>query len=247
MPHLSALQWILAAVGGTSLGLAKAGLAGMGLVYVVIFAFLFGAKSSTGVALPMLLVGDAFAVTAYHRHANWKYVWRMLPPAFVGVMIGAAMMGSISDAAFRPTIGWIILALSAMQVARMRWPDWLGDVPHTWWFVWGIGLLAGVTTMLANAAGPIILIYCLAVSLPKFEMVGTSAWFFAIVNAFKVPFSVALGLIGPTTLLLNALLVPFVLLGVLSGRWLIYRIPQRAFEVISLAFAAIAALRLIGV
>jgi hypothetical protein len=247
MAHLSALQWILAAIGASSLGLAKAGLAGMGLVYVVIFAFLFGAKSSTGVALPMLVVGDAFAVTAYHSHANWKYVWRMLPPACVGVVLGAATMRSISNEAFKPTIGWIILVLSALQVARMRWPDWLGAVPHALWFVWAIGLLAGFTTMLANAAGPIILIYCLAIALPKFEMVGTSAWFFAIVNAFKVPFSIALGLIGPTTLLLNAMLIPFVLAGVLGGRWLVYRIPQRAFEIISLAFAAIAALRLIGI
>jgi uncharacterized protein len=247
MPHLSAPQWILASIGASSLGLAKAGLAGMGLVYVVIFAFLFGAKSSTGVALPMLVVGDAFAVTAYHRHANWSYVWRMLPPACLGVVVGAAMLGSISNDAFRPTIGWIILVLAALQVVRMRWPDWLGTVPHAWWFVWAIGLLAGVTTMLANAAGPIILIYCLAVSLPKFEMVGTSAWFFAIVNAFKVPFSVALGLIGPTTLVVNVMLIPFVLAGVLGGRWLVYRIPQRVFEVISLAFAAIAALRLIGI
>lgn len=247
MPHLSAAQWILASIGASSLGLAKAGLAGMGLVYVVIFALLFGAKSSTGVALPMLVVGDALAVTAYHRHANWKYVRRMLPPACLGVMAGAATMGSITNEVFKPTIGWIILVLSALQVVRMRWPDWLGAVPHARWFVWAIGLLAGFTTMLANAAGPIILIYCLAVSLPKFEMVGTSAWFFAIVNAFKVPFSVALGLIGPTTLLLNVMLIPFVLAGVLGGRWLVYRIPQRAFEIISLAFAAIAALRLIGV
>jgi uncharacterized protein len=77
--------------------------------------------------------------------------------------------------------------------------------------------------------------------------VGTSAWFFAIVNAFKVPFSVALRLIVPTTLLVNVILIPFVLAGVLGGRWLVHRIPQRVFEVISLAFAAVAALRLIGV
>jgi hypothetical protein len=247
MPHFSAAQWFLAAIGASSLGLAKAGLAGMGLVYVVIFAFLFGAKSSTGVALPMLVVGDALAVTAYHAHANWKYVWRMLPPAFIGVVVGAGTMRWISNEAFKPTIGWIILTLSALQVVRMRWPDWLGAVPHALWFVWAIGLLAGFTTMMANAAGPIILIYCLAISLPKFEMVGTSAWFFAMVNAFKVPFSVALGLIGPATLLVNVLLIPFVLAGVFGGRWLVYRIPQRAFEIISLAFAAIAALRLIGV
>ena len=99
--------------------------------------------------------------------------------------------------------------------------------------------------MLANAAGPIITIYCLAVGLPKFEVVGTLAWFFFIINAFKVPFSAGLGLIRPETLMFNLVLVPAVLLGVLGGRWLLQRLPQRLFNLLMLAFAAIAALRLI--
>jgi uncharacterized membrane protein YfcA len=90
-------------------------------------------------------------------------------------------------------------------------------------------------------------IYCVAVALPKMEFVGTSAWFFLIVNAFKVPFSVALGLIHGGTLLLNAVLSPFIVAGVFAGRWLTGRIPQRLFDGLLLAFAAVAALRLIGI
>ena len=101
--------------------------------------------------------------------------------------------------------------------------------------------------MLANAAGPIIAIYCVAVGLPKFELVGTSAWFFFIINAFKVPFSVALGLIHGQTLALNAILSPAILFGMFVGRWLTTHIPQRLFDGLLLVFAAVAALRLIGV
>jgi uncharacterized membrane protein YfcA len=89
-------------------------------------------------------------------------------------------------------------------------------------------------------------LYCLAVALPKFEMVGTSAWFFFLINAFKVPFSARLGLIDSQTLLLNAALAPAVVAGVLGGRWVVYRIPQRTFDLLLLAFAALAALRLVG-
>ena len=81
--------------------------------------------------------------------------------------------------------------------------------------------------MLANAAGPVFAVYCLAVSLPKMEFVGTSAWFFLIVNSFKIPFSLALGLIHGGTLLLNLLLSPVIVAGLLAGRWLTARIPQR--------------------
>ena len=99
--------------------------------------------------------------------------------------------------------------------------------------------------MLANAAGPIIALYCIAVALPKFELVGTLAWFFFIVNVFKLPFSAGLGLIRADTLLLNATLVPVVVAGVLGGRNIVQHLPQRVFDLLILLFAAIAALRLI--
>ena len=247
MPHLSVAQWLLAALAAACLGIAKAGLVGTSLVHVVVFALLFGARNSTGVVLPMLLIGDVCAVTAYHQHARWTYVRRMLPPACLGVIAGALLMRRISNDAFRPVIGWIILALTVLQVLRMQRPDWFEAVPHSRWFAWSMGLLAGVTTMLANAAGPVFAIYCLALALPKLEMVGTNAWFFFIINAFKVPFSAGLGLIRPDTLLLNAALAPIVVAGVLGGRWLVYRLPQRVFDYLLLGFAAIAALRLIAV
>jgi hypothetical protein len=81
MPDFTPFQWLLAIVAAAGLGIGKAGLAGMSMVHVVIFALLFGARDSTGVVLPMLLVGDVCAVMAYHQHARWDYVRRMLPPA----------------------------------------------------------------------------------------------------------------------------------------------------------------------
>src|SRR5688572_19980809 len=107
---------MLAVIGAFGLGVGKAGLAGMSLVHVLIFAFLFGARDSTGIVLPMLLIGDVGAISLYHQHARWDYVRRMLPPACIGVVCGALLMRWLSDAAFKPTIGWIILALVIMQV-----------------------------------------------------------------------------------------------------------------------------------
>jgi uncharacterized membrane protein YfcA len=245
MPDLTLLQWLLAILGAAGLGVGKAGLSGMSLLHVLIFAFLFGARDSTGIVLPMLLVGDVCAVTVYHRHARWDYVRRMLPPACLGVVAGAFLMRGLDDATFKPTIGWIILVLSVLQVTRMQRPEWFGSVPHTRGFAWTIGLAAGATTMLANAAGPVFALYCLAVMMPKFELVGTTAWFFFIINLFKVPFSYGLGLIHGQTLLLNLALVPAIVAGVFGGRSVVARLPQQLFDRLLLAFAAVAALRLI--
>lgn len=246
-PDLTAAQWLLAIVAAAGIGIGKSGLAGMSLVHVLIFAFLFGARDSTGVVLPMLLIGDVCAVRIFHQHARWDYVRRMLPPACVGVVIAAVVMRGLSESVYKPIIGTTILGLTALQVVRLYKPQWFAGVPHARWFAWTLGLIAGGATMLANAAGPIFTIYCLAVALPKFELVGTSAWFFFLINAFKVPFSAGLGLIHGQTLALNAVLAPAILGGIFVGRWLTAHIPQRLFDGLLLAFAALAALRLVGV
>jgi len=94
----------------------------------------------------------------------------------------------------------------------------------------GYGSLGGFTTMVANAGGPVMSMYFLAARFPKHAFLGTAAWFFAVMNLLKVPVSVGLGLITTQTLVLDALLVPGVVLGAFAGRWAITRIRQRVFD-----------------
>jgi uncharacterized membrane protein YfcA len=246
MPDLSPAQWLLAILAAFGIGVAKSGFAGVSLLHVLVFAMLFGARDSTGVVLPMLIVGDVCAVTAFHQHARWDFIRKMLPPACLGVIAGWVLMHRLNDAAFKPLIGWIILGLALLQIARTQRPNWFSDVPHALWFAWTMGVMAGVTTMLANAAGPVMALYFLAIALPKLEFVGTSAWFFLSINLFKVPFSVGLGLIHKQTLLFNAVLIPAIAIGLIAGRWLVTRIPQKLFDALVLIFVGAAALRMIG-
>lgn len=246
VPTLSTAQWLLAILGAFGVGVAKSGFAGVSMLHVLVFACLFGARESTGVVLPMLIAGDILAVCAFRQHARWEYIRRMLPPALLGIFAGWLLMHRLSGSAYKPLIGWTILALTLLQLWRHARPALFERVPHSAWFAWSMGLLAGSTTMLINGAGPIMALYFLAIALPKFELVGTSAWFFLIVNCLKVPFSASLGLIHLDSLRLNAVLVPSIAAGLFFGRWLVRRIPQRLFDALLLLFAAVAALRLIG-
>jgi uncharacterized membrane protein YfcA len=106
-------------------------------------------------------------------------------------------------------------------------------------------VLAGFTTLVANAAGPLMAVYLLAMRLPKMDFVGTGAVFFLLLNLFKVPFMVHLGLITPASFTINLLLAPLVLAGAWFGRKLVQRIDQRAFENIALTLSVIAGLKLL--
>jgi uncharacterized membrane protein YfcA len=215
------------------------------MVAVVIFASLFDALDSTGIVLPLLLAADIGAVSLFTQHSRWDYIRRMLPPACIGVVLGTLIMLRMDNERFRPILGVTVLVLTAMQLVRRRWPDAFGNVPHTAAAGWTLGLLAGVATMMANAAGPLVALYCIAVGLPKMEVVGTMAWFFFIINVFKVPFSIGIGVIDGSSLVLDLLLLPAVVVGLFVGRWVLNRISQGVFEIALLVFAAAAALRLL--
>jgi uncharacterized membrane protein YfcA len=246
VPDFSASQWVLAIVAAVSVGLAKSGFPGV-FLHVVIFAFLFGARTSTGVVLPMLIVGDLLAVGRFHRHVRWEYLWRTMPPTLVGIGIGFYLINWLSDASYAPVLGWIILGLTAMHVLRLQSPALAERMPTGPIYAWPLGILAGITTMLANAGGPVMTLYLLAMGLSKLEFTGTIAWFFFVINVLKVPLSAGLGLIDASSLSFNLMLIPAIVLGSVMGRWLLHRISQELFNATLLTLAAIAALRLIGV
>ena len=238
--------WPLLVLAAISLGMSKSGFSGLSLVHVLIFAHVFGVRASTGVVLPLLLVGDVVAMALFGRDVQWGHVRRMLPAAVAGVVISWWLMGRIDEAACRPVVGVIILGLATLQIGRMVWPASLADVPHSAWFASCMGILVGITTMLANAAGPVFALFLLAAGVPKREFVATTAWFFLLLNLVKLPLSLNLGLIGTDTLLVNLLLVPPILLGLALGRAVVQRIPQRGFDLAVLAFSALAAARMLG-
>ncbi len=246
MPSLSAWEWCFAIIAALGIGVSKSGFAGVSLVHVLVMAHIFGDRLSTGVVLPMLVVGDVCAVLAFKRHAIWKHVARTLPIAFIGVAVGTWLMTIIPATAYKPFIGWTVLILVVLQLWRMWKPAMFETVPHSWPFAAAMGMLAGITTMMANAAGPVMGLYFLAVGLPKYQLTGTSAWFFLLINVYKIPFSAGLGLIHANTLLFNAVLVPAIVVGLFLGRWLLAHVPQRLFDGLILGFAAIAALMRLG-
>jgi uncharacterized membrane protein YfcA len=245
MPEIAMENFWLLVIAAVGIGITKSGFSGVSLVHVLIFAHVFGARASTGIVLPMLIAGDAMAMGMVGKHANWNYIRKMMPPALAGVVLAWSLMQTLDEAAYRPLIGLIILTLATMQILRMARESWFSAVPHALWFSWFMGILVGVSTMLANAAGPVFGLFLLAIGLPKKEFVATAAGFFLWLNVAKIPFSWNLGLIRADTLMVNLLLLPLIAVGLLMGRAVLHRIPQRAFDVVILAFSAIAAVQML--
>lgn len=238
-------QWALAIVAALAIGLAKTGISGLGLLAVVIFANLLPARQASGFVLPMLVFADVVAVLSYRRHAQWSYLWKLFPWTALGVVVGYFALGRIDDRQAKVLIGIIVLVLLAVHLARRSRPAAEEKAEYGWWYAPVVGMLAGFTTLVANAAGPLMVIYLLSMRLPKLEYMGTGAYYFLLMNLFKVPFMMNLGLIDARSFTGNLILLPAVIVGALAGRVILKRINQKLFENLALGLSAAAGVKLL--
>ncbi|NHI17419.1 sulfite exporter TauE/SafE family protein [Microbacterium excoecariae] len=243
LPDLGAVAWAALAIGALTIGVSKTGLPGANTLGIALFASVLPAKESTGAMLLLLIVGDALALWLYRRHADWRALVRLAPSVIVGLLAGVVFLALADDAWVRRTIGIVLLGLIALTLWRRRASaERVGSGAGARALY---GSLGGFTTMVANAGGPVMSMYFLASRFSMEAFLGTAAWFFAIVNVTKVPFSIGLGLITPTTLAMDALLVVPVLVGAAIGRWAVTRLSQRLFDAIVIGLTVVGALYLL--
>ncbi|MFJ4923852.1 sulfite exporter TauE/SafE family protein [Streptomyces sp. NPDC088725] len=247
--------WEFAALAAAAMlvGFSKTAVSGANTVSLAVFAAVLPARGSTGVLLPLLIAGDVLAVLTYRRHAHWPTLWRLFPAVAVGVVAGTAFLVVADDDAVRTSIGAILLLMAGVTVWRRRGvattaqnPAKESSGPSAGRLkARSYGVMGGFTTMVANAGGPVMSLYLLSAGFQKLGFLGTSAWFFLIVNTSKVPFSVGLGLIDAHSLLLDAALVLFVVPGAVIGKTCVNRINQRLFERVVIAATVLGGVELL--
>jgi uncharacterized protein len=237
--------WVLLGVAALVVGFAKTAIGGLGTVAVALFAAAMPARESTAALLLVLLVGDALAVAVYRGDCDWSMLRRLVPTVLPGLALGALLLDVLDDAAIRDVIAVVLLLLALVQWLSRRRRS--GDDLRTW--SWqrtsAVGVAAGLATMVANAAGPVMTIYLVAQGVDKRRFLGTAAWFFFGVNLCKVPFSAGLGLFDAGMAVTAVLLAPLVLAGGLAGIVVARRLEQRSFDIAVLCASCVGALGLL--
>jgi hypothetical protein len=272
-PHVPVLAWsvippqahgpyafiILGGVAAMLISMAKSGFgSGIGLLAVPLMTLACGgdAPLATGIMLPLLIPCDWLSLVAWWRKWDWRQVISLLPGAAAGIAVGgAALWGmmrlavgegrDLSSASLKLAIGVISLGFVALQAARAWRGRALTFRPGRWHGA-GFGAVAGVTSTLAHAAGPVTTMYLLPQGMPKGTFVATTVVFYWIINQFKLLPYVALGMIDRASLLASAALVPAVVAGTFLGLFLHRRVPQRPFTAVVYVLLALAGAHLTG-
>lgn len=227
---LTDIQWLTISIAALSIGMSKTGVQGIMLMIVPFMAMAFGAKESTGVILPMLCMADIIAVAYYKRIADWKIVAKLLPTAILGFFLAIGVDNMIPAGQFRQLMGWTLL----LALIVMLWSEIFGKENrwmHKWWYAAIFGLLGGFTTMIGNAAGPVMSVYLLSMRKEKMEYIGINAWFFLVVNLLKVPLQAFVwdNITWPS-FSLNLLMLPVIGIGAWLGIKIVRLFPEKAFR-----------------
>jgi uncharacterized membrane protein YfcA len=240
---MGALEISLAVAAAFILGVAKAGLKGTSILIVSFMAISFGARESTGVLLPLLIVGDILAVVYYNRHAQWKLLFKFLPWMIIGVIAGTIVGKDLDEVVFKKIMSVIIIC---SVIVMVWWEKGKKKVPQQLWFAGLTGISAGFTTMLGNLAGAFANIYFLAMRIPKHQFIGTAAWLFFIVNLFKVPLHIfSWKTIDKASLVSDLYLAPFVVIGFFIGVRIVSIFNDQAYRNFILIVTALAAILLL--
>jgi uncharacterized membrane protein YfcA len=239
-------QWALLMASSIIFGISKTGFSNISIVGVPLIALVFGGKESTGVLLPLICFADLFAVTYYRHHAEWKYIWRLVPWALLGFTAALITDRFVSSSrGFKILIGICIIAGLIVMIWNERRSQGKAMPPSGMWFSATFGVIGGFATLIGNAAGPIMSVFLLSVRLPKESFVGTAAWFFLIVNYLKLPLQIFIWHnISLNTLVFDLTMIPFLLLGVWLGIVLVKKVSDRQYRAAVYALTVVSAVLL---
>ncbi len=242
----------LGALAALVVGLSKTAIPGAGLLSVPLIASVVEGRLIAGASLPLLIFADLFAVSWYRHHTRWDLLRPLAAWVAVGFAGGVGFYVAVGSSV-RPidvAIGVIICAMVAIQAWRM----WRRSPPRpaTARDAALYGTAGGFTTFVSNSAGPVMNTYLVGLGLDKESQVGTSAWFYFVVNVSKIPLYLALGALTAgghfftgESLLWNLTLAPAIVVGVYAGKWLLPRISPEHFVLLVLLLSAAGGVRLL--
>lgn len=241
----SPVQWLLLLSAAALIGANKAGLVSISLISIPVMALIFGGKASTGVMLPMLVAADTLAVLSYRKSIRWRELAALLPWTLAGIAAALYVGKRVPDTVFKIIIAAaILIVLIFLLIKEIAGKDI--KIESRWYTNAAIGVVGGFSTMIGNAAGPVVAVYFLSLDLNKDEFISTRAWFFWLVNLIKVPLHLFVWkTITPQSLTLNLVMIPGILVGVAAGVMLVKRIPDKPYRIFVLCATFVASIFLI--
>ena len=227
---------IVVALACLFIGLSKGGLGGPIPVAMLtpLLSLIMPASQAVGIILVPLMVGDMMAIAFYWRKWDLERIKLLLPAAVIGILFGAFVLLTLTNSGQNVVIKRLIGAFTLAVVIYKVTDSFLVAVDYKpqAWHGYLAGWLTGFGSSLANVGAPPYTAYMLLRKIDDpVQFLGTTALFFAIVNAVKLPFVLSNPKILDVHVLLSILwALPLIPVGAWLGRKAVNYINAKVFE-----------------
>ena len=230
-------------------GVSKTAMPVAGVLAGPLLAAVLTPTVASAFALPLLLVGDLYALALYRSNVDWRLILRLIPGVLAGLLATAFLFSVLTATALSRILGVLILVSVILEIARKA-RNLSSELPADAPLVRSVkatffGVLAGMTSMAANAGGTAMSLYLINMRVSPFTFMGTSAWFFFFINISKVPILINLDLLTGETLAAGVWFIPVIVAGAAVGSFIFGYMSREWFYWIALVLSAMAGLWLL--
>ena len=234
--------YLTAAIGVILFGISKGGFAGpIAILSLPIMSLAMSPVMAAAILLPVLLIMDVVAMYLYWKTWDLKNIKIIIPPALIGIFIGAMTFNYSSDDSIRIIIGTIAILFILLTVIQKN--NLLIKPTKVKGTLWS--LVAGYTSFLIHSGGTPVNFYLLPQKLNKTIYVGTMTLTFLIINVIKLFPYYYLDQLVISNLKTSLILSPLAPISIYLGYYLHKKINEEVFYFFIYFFLAIGGAKLI--
>ena len=236
-------HWPLLLCAGFIMGLDKGGIKPVGVVAMYLITTIVSPPEMLGILAPLLLIGELYPAFHYRKNRETGAVCAFLPWVFLGLAAGGIIGRHMDAHGFNIVIAVFILLMALLltfsEFRHLGFPR-KSDGAMTA----GLGVLAGLSSILGNAAGAVTNLYFLRKTDTKNAFLGSSSFLYLFVNSAKIVIYLLFwSVFSWISVLISLYMVPAILAGVLTATLIIKTVPEKVYRIlviVSVYYAGIA-------
>jgi uncharacterized membrane protein YfcA len=215
-----------ALLAGTVSGLTGFGLA---LISTPLLLFVYDPRTVVVITAALSIFINFAVVLDSWRDAQRRVVIALLPPAFVGIVMGVEILRAVNPLYIRLAVGIVVVFSALLLLRDIRLPG-----AETRWGTVVAGWASGALSTSTGLAGPPIVLLLASRDLPKRVFRGSSALYFLVMSVVGLVALFYRGLFDASDVPLTLALIPAAFLGKTIGTAMLKRTSEKAFRTISL-------------
>ncbi|WP_181164620.1 sulfite exporter TauE/SafE family protein [Amaricoccus solimangrovi] len=215
------------------------------LIALSVMASFLPGKTSVALLIMPILVSNLIQALRNGGGEAWgslRRFWRLNLVFVVVIVLAAQLVTAMSDATIYGVIGLAITCAGASQLLGWR-PSFAPR--HARLAEYVAGALSGVLGGIAGIWGPPLIMYLLAIRLPKAEMIRAQSITFFLGALLLFFAHLRSGILNTTTLPVSAILVAPTLIGMFIGYEVHDRLDQNLFRKVTLVVLILSGLNLL--